>query len=165
MSDIMIIPGNTRQPVRNRIIMIVVWLGLAAIFCPSCESKKPGNDTTTKIEQFLKTIVADTLEKDYHSHKIDIYVLVTNLKIDNLTVKDTYQDAVYFAVGKVTYIIKGKRQWKDKDGNIIQLDPEQEITHWYSCGVLEDKYMHVLYKDEKHRLTLYADKPTAEVLK
>ena len=177
MTVIMAIFGKNRHPLPNiketrphkanfpRYWLIIIVLPfLAAASCTSCVSKKADNDTVVKIEQFLKNVVAETLETDYHSHNIDVKAVVTDLKIDNLTAKDTYQDTVYFAVGKVTYIIKGKRQWKDKEGNIIQLGPEQEITHWYSCGVLEDKYMHVFYKDEKHRLALYADKPTAEVL-
>jgi len=150
---------------RNWYLVIMLCLALMAPICPACVSRKPGNETIVKIEQFLKSVVAETLENDYRSHDIDIHVLVTDLKIDSLSVEDTYQDKAYFAVGKVTYIVKGKRQWKDKEGNIIQLDPEQEITHWYSCGVLEDNYMHTLYKDEKHHLVLYADNPTEDVLK
>ncbi len=164
MVDRVAVTGTRRHSIPDRLILLMLLLVLAATGCPSCVTKKTGKDTVVKIEQFLKSVVAETLEKDYRSHNIDIQVLVTDLKIDSLSVEDTYQDTVYFALGRVTYIVKGKRQWKDKEGNIIQLDPEQEITHWYSCGVLEDKYMHTLYNDEKHRLAFYADKPTKEVL-
>ena len=42
---------------------------------------------------------------------------------------------------------------------VSQLGPEQEITHWYSCGILEDRYLGVLLKDDRNRFTLYADNP------
>jgi hypothetical protein len=124
----------------------------------SC-SKKISQDATVKIELFLKKVVVDTLEKDYRSHNINIRVVVTDVKIDKLTKKETAQDNVYFAQGRVSYIVKGKRRWRDKEGNRIQLDPEAEMTHWFTCGVLEDRYLGALFKDERNRLTFYADKP------
>ena len=41
----------------------------------------------------------------------------------------------------------------------IQLGPEQEITHWFSCGILEDRYLGTLMKDDRNRLQFYADNP------
>ncbi len=135
----------------------------AATACFSaCVSQKTNKDTTQKIEQFIKSEVADVLEKDYLAHNIDIKVIVTQLTIEGLSRSETAQDTVYLARGRVSYIIRGKRKWKDQYGNTIQLDPEGEIAHWYTCGVLEDKYMHVLFRDDRHRLTFYADKPTRE---
>lgn len=112
-----------------------------------------------KIKQFIRKEVADSLEEDYRSHNINISVLVTNVRMDRITKKETKQDNVYYARGSVSYRIKGKRRWADKEGNIIELDPEQEITHWFSCGILEDKYMGALLKDSRNRLTFYADNP------
>jgi len=145
---------------------IYLALGLfAATACFSaCASQKINKDTVEKIERFIKREVADVLEKDYRAHNIDIKVIVTDLTIDGLSKSETAQDTVYLAQGRVSYIIRGKRKWKDQYGNIIQLDPEGEITHWYTCGVLEDKYMHTLFKDDRHRLTFYADRPAQEDL-
>ncbi len=145
---------------------IFLALGLfAATTCFSaCVSQKIDKDNVDKIERFIKSEVADVLEKDYQAHNIDIKVIVTNLTIDALSKSETAQDIVYIAQGRVSYIIQGKRKWKDQYGNTIQLDPEGEITHWYTCGVLEDKYMHALFKDDRHRLTFHADKPTQEDL-
>ena len=133
--------------------------------CFACVSQKIDNDTVEKIGRFIKSEVANVLEKDYRAHNIDIKVDVTDLTIDSLSKSETAQDTIYLAQGKVSYIIQGKRKWKDQYGNIIQLDPEGEITHWYTCGVLEDKYMHTLFKDDRHRLQFHADKPTQEDLR
>jgi hypothetical protein len=72
---------------------------------------------------------------------------------------ETKQDVRYLIEGRVSYVIKGKRTWQDPEGNTIHLAPEQEITHWFSAGVLEDKYMGILLRDEKNRLAYYAEKP------
>ena len=141
-------------------IFLALVLFTATVWCPACVSQKINKDTIDKIEQFIKSEVANVLEKDYRAHNIDIKVIVTDLKIDSSSKSETAQDTVYIALGRVSYIIRGKRKWKDQYGNIIQLDPEAEITHWYTCGVLEDKYMHVFFKDDSHRLTFYANKPT-----
>lgn len=139
---------------------MIVWVPAAiAICCYACESKKIPEDRVEKIKQFIRKEVADSLEEDYRSHNINISVLVTNVRMDSITKKETKQDNVYYALGSVSYIIKGKRRWVDKEGNIIELDPEQEITHWFSCGILEDKYMGALLKDGRNRLTFYADNP------
>lgn len=101
----------------------------------------------------------DNREEDYRRHGINISVFVTGLKIGRITKGETAEDHEYFVRGKVSYMIKGKRRWEDKEGNVIELEPEQEITHWFSCGILEDKYIGVLFKDNKNRLTFYADSP------
>jgi len=146
-------------------IILVLTLIAATACCFACVSQKTNEDTAQKIREFIKSEVADILEKDYRAHNMDIKVIVTDLTIDGLSRSETAQDTVYLAQGRVSYIMRGKRQWKDQYGNIIQLDPEGKITHWYTCGVLEDKYMHALFKDDRHRLTFYADKPTQEDLK
>jgi hypothetical protein len=144
--------------VRRNLIIVVLMLAPLAI-CPSSCSKKISQDTAVRIELFLKKVVADTLEEDYRSHNIDINVVVTDVRIDRLTKKETAQDNVYFAKGRVSYLVKGKRSWKDKEGNTVRLDPEGEISHWFTCGVLEDRYLGALFKDDRNRLTFYADKP------
>ena len=78
--------------------------------------------------------------------------------MDKITQEETDEYVSYVARGSVSYVIKGKRKWKDKEGNLIQLDPEGEITHWFSCGILEDRYGDLL-RDSRNRLTFYADNP------
>ncbi len=139
---------------------MIVWVSVAfAISFSACESKKIPEDRVEKIRQFIKKEVADSLEEDYRSRDINISVLVTNVRIDRITKKETKQDNVYYVQGSVSYRLKGKRRWVDKEGNVIQVDPEQEITHWFSCGVLEDKYIGVLLRESRNRLTFYADNP------
>ena len=140
-------------------LLITVLVLVPLVICSYSCSKKISQDTAVKIELFLKKTVSDTLEEDYRSHKMSMHVVVTEVRIDKLTKKETTQDNVYLAQGRVSYIVKGKRRWRDKEGNIIQLDPEAEISHWFTCGVLEDRYLGALFKDDRNRLTFYADKP------
>ena len=146
----------TRKPV---IIILAASLLFSGIYYLQRGPGTVPNDKKKKIEDFIKTVVVDTLEQDYRSHGITITVLVTSLTIDRITKKETDQDNVYFAQGRVSYIIQGKRTWRDKEGNLIQLGPEQEIPHWYTCGILEDRYLGALLKDDRNRFTLYADNP------
>lgn len=141
------------------IILIIVVLAVAVAYHFTGGSKAIPQKKVEAIERLLKTIVIDTLEKNYRSHHIDITVDVTSLKTDRITREVTPQYISYTAYGKVSYIIKGKREWHDNEGNLIRLDPEREITHWFSCDILEDRYGE-LYTD-KYRipLALYADKP------
>ncbi|HAM53611.1 MAG TPA: hypothetical protein DCP92_24055 [Nitrospiraceae bacterium] len=141
----------------NIIFLLLVVFGIFC--CCACSSKKIPKKDEGKIEQFLKKIVAETLEEDYQRHNINITVLITHLKIDAITKKEIEQDNEYFVQGRVSYLIKGERKWVDKEGNIIQLDPAQEITHWFSCGILEDRYIGVLLNDTRNRLTFYAENP------
>ena len=145
-----------RKPI---ITIIIVSLILAGIYYLQHGPGTVPDDKKKKIEAFLKTVVVDMLGQDYRGRGITITVLVTNVTIDRITKKETDQDNVYFAQGRVSYIIKGKRTWQDKEGNLIQLGPEQEITHWFSCGILEDRYLGTLVKDDRNRLQFYADNP------
>ncbi len=145
-----------RKPI---IAIVAVSLVIAGVYYLHRGPSAVPDDKKGKIEKFIRALAADTLEQDYRSHGITITVLVTNVTIDRITKKETEQDNVYFAQGKISYIIKGKRTWRDKEGNLIQLGPEQEITHWYTCGVLEDRYLGALFKDDRNRLQFYADNP------
>lgn len=111
------------------------------------------------IKKYLNVVIIDTLEKDYQRHNITIAVLVSDLTVDKITKKETSEFITYTAYGKVTYIIIGKRMWKDKEGNLIRLDPEQNITHWFSCEIREDKYGELYNDKSRIPLTLYADNP------
>jgi hypothetical protein len=133
---------------------------LLSVLCFSaCRSRELTGDKREKIDQFLKSLVAATMKEDYRSHNIFIDVQVTRLTVDRIAAEETKQDIRYFIVGTVSYIVKGGRTWRDREGNTIDLGPEQEITHWFSAGILEDRYMGEFLKDEKNRLTYYADKP------
>lgn|GEM_PF-2379752 len=109
-----------------------------------------------RMEGFIRNTVVQTLKKTYHDHDIYIDVIVTNLKIDKVNTEETDEYIFYNTQGRVSYVIKGERAWKDKEGNLIQLDPEQEITHWFSCGIREDRYGELL-NDDRNRLTFYFD--------
>lgn len=146
----------------NAPILVSVLSVLFAICCYACGPKEIPKSKVENIELFLRDAVKDNREEDYRRHGINISVLVTGLKIEKITERETAQDNEYFVQGKVSYMIKGKRKWEDKEGHIIELEPEQEITHWFSCGVLEDKYIGVLFIDNKNRLTFYADNPLSE---
>jgi hypothetical protein len=141
------------------IAILAAALVLAGIYFLRHSSSAVSNEKKEQIGKFIKTVVVDTLEQDYRSHGMTITVLVTSLTIDRIAKKETGQDNVYFAQGSVSYIIKGKRTWHDKEGNLIQLGPEQEITHWYTCGILEDRYLGAFLKDDNNRLQFYADNP------
>ena len=136
----------------------IMILGLAVFTACRCSEKSIPDNKEEKIEQFLRNAVVETLEENYHKHNIGINIVVTKLKVDKITHEETDEYVSYFAKGRVSYVIKGKRTWKDKEGNLIQLDPEGEIAHWFSCGILEDRYGDLL-KDSRNRLTLYADNP------
>lgn len=134
---------------------------LSAVLISGCGPTGIANEKRVKLEKFLKKVVIDTMEQDYHRHGINISVIVPQLLMDRVSVSRTKQDIHYFVAGRVTYVIKGERTWRDSEGNVIQLGPEQEITHWFTCGVLEDRYMGLLLEDKANRLTYYADKPQA----
>ncbi len=125
--------------------------------CPA--SKNISQEKKEKIESFLKTVVVESLERDYRSHNMSIHPIIANITIDKVNQGETGQDTVYLIRGRVTYIIKGKRAWKDASGNVIQLAPEQEITHWFTCGILEDKYLGRFFEDDRNKLAFFADKP------
>jgi hypothetical protein len=154
-SELAIIVGEMRKKIHSIILLPVVL----TICCHSCGPREIPKNKVENIERFLRNAVKDNREEDYRRHDINIEVFVTGLKIERLTTKETEEDNEYFVQGKVSYVIKGKRKWKDKEGNIIELEPEQEITRWFSCGILEDKYIGVLFKDKTNRLSFYADSP------
>lgn len=136
----------------------MVFSIVAIYHLTGCQKTEP-QDKKEKIENFLRTVVVDTLEKDYQRHNITITVIVTDLKADSITKEKTPEYIVYSARGRVSYIIKGKREWQDDEGNLVRLDPEGKITHWFTCEIFEDKYGE-LYKDKyRNRLMFYADKP------
>jgi len=135
--------------------MVAILLVSANYYCKNMSTNMPAN-RVKQIEQFLKSTVAETLEADYKRHNMTLTVVVTGLEIDKIHKTETDTFISYVATGKVSYVIKGKREWKDEQGNIIRLDPEQEITHWFSCGVLEDRYGSLL-KDRRNRLSFYAE--------
>jgi hypothetical protein len=132
---------------------------LLALFMHACGPKEIPKSKVENIQLFLKKVVEDYWDEDYRYHGMDIKASVTGLKIDKITEIETKMDNEYLVWGRVSYIIKGKRRWQDKEGNIVELEPEHEITHWFSCGVLEDKYLRELRKDNENRLTFYADYP------
>ncbi len=131
---------------------------VSQILAWSCSRPVP-QDSIRKLEPFLKELAAKRLEEDYRSHNIQIRAVVTGMHIDGLKKQETAQDNVYAVRGMVSYRIEGKRTWRDREGNIIRLGPEQEITHWFTCGVLEDRYLGRLFEDDKNRLALFAEKP------
>jgi len=143
---------------KKRMLVFVMALSIFSNYSCSDSSQRIPSDRTKKIEGFLKKVVAETLKADYLSHNMDIEVVVTNMKIDKIHKAEGDMFISYLAQGEVSYMIRGKRIWRDKEGNIIRLDPEEEITHWFNCGILEDRYGDLL-KDRRNRLTFYADKP------
>jgi hypothetical protein len=147
------------REMRKKIYSIILLPVILMICCYSCGPKEIPKEKVAKIESFLRNAVKDAREEDYRRHDINIEVLVTGLKTERIAARETAEDNEYFVQGKVSYRIKGKRRWEGKEGNVIELEPEQEITHWFSCGILEDKYIGVLFKDNKNRLTFYADNP------
>ncbi len=153
-----VIPIASAKNKRTLCGTIMVFLALT-ISLSACGPKELAKDKREKIEKFLKNIVSATMEEDYRRHNIFIDVQVTRLTIDRISIDETKQDIRYSIIGRVSYIIKGRRTWRDREGNTIHLGPEQEITHWFSAGVLEDKYMGVFLRDEKNRLAYYAEKP------
>ncbi len=143
-------------------ILILLALAVVAVYHLTSRSKTIPPDKIAAIENYLKTIVVETLGKDYHRHNIHITVLVTHLKTDRITKEKAPEYIVYAAQGRVSYIIKGKRVWQDQEGNLIRLDPEAEITHWFSCEIYEDRYGE-LFKDKyRNRLVFYADNPAKQ---
>jgi hypothetical protein len=151
-----------RSPMKKILILIILALAVIAVHHLTSGSKALPPDKIAAIESYLKTIVVDTLEKDYHRHNINITALVTHLKTYRIVKKKGPEYIIYAAQGRVSYIIKGKREWQDQEGNRIRLDPETEITHWFGCEIYEDPYGE-LFKDKyRNRLVFYADDPVKQ---
>lgn len=144
---------------KTLISAVVAAFFLAGVYYFTGAPGSVSKEKTEKIKNFLQTLVAETLEEDYRRHNINISVLVPNITIDKI-IKEKHREYLSYAVfGKVSYVIKGKREWHDAEGNLIQLGPESEITHWYGCEIYEDRYGE-LYKDQyRNRLVFYADNP------
>ena len=143
-------------------ILILLALSVAVVYHLTSGSKTIPQDKVAAIESFLKTIVVDTLEKDYQRHNIHITVLVTHLKTDRITIEKAPEHIIYAAQGRVSYIIKGKREWRDQEGNPIRLDPEAEITHWFGCEIFEDRYGELFKDKQRNHLVFYADDPVKQ---
>lgn len=140
-------------------VLLVLLFSAAGLLWLLGGSRTVPPEKTEAVQSFLKAAVVESLEKDYQSHGIPVTAAVTDLKIDRITKKETRQDNVYFAWGRVSYLVRGPKTWRDREGNLIHLGSGQTITHWFSCGVLEDRYLGTFRQDDKNRLQFYADNP------
>ncbi len=143
---------------KNALLLVLLLSAVVAYWVISGPRPIPG-EKTEAIRNFLKKTIADSLEKDYQRHGIPASAAVTDLAITRITKRETRQDTVYFAVGKVSYRIRGPETWRDPEGNLVKLGQEQTITHWFSCGILEDRYLGTFREDDRNRFQFYADKP------
>src|ERR1700690_1533110 len=141
------------------IIIMVQVISLIGVYYWTNRTGTISKEKTEQIKQFLRTVVVNKLEQDYKRHNIQITAVVSKLEVDGITSKETLEYILYSAQGRVSYIIQGKRNWLDQDGNLIQLGPEAEITHKFTCGVREDRYGD-LSQDDRKRLSFYADNVT-----
>lgn len=141
------------------IIIVVLVISLASVYYWTNRTRTISKAKAEQVKQYLRTVVVNTLEQDYKRHNMQITAVVTKLDVDGMTSEETLEYILYFARGRVSYIIQGKRDWFDEEGNPIQLDPEKEITHKFTCGVREDRYGD-LSQDDRKRLSFYADDVT-----
>ncbi len=144
---------------KKLILLGILILSAIAAYWLFAGPRPVPQEKTDAIRQFLMQTVAESLKQDYRSHGIPITAQVTDLTLDRITKKETDQDIAYYAVGRVTYIIRGPKTWRDREGNLVQLEPGQAITHWFSCGILEDRYLGMFLRDDRNRLQFYADDP------
>ncbi len=151
--------GTSRSPMKKIVVAAGLLLVIAAVIYWVNTPGTVSPQKTRAIEDFLRQHVSQTVAQDYQRHRINISVEVTGVSIDTITKEETREFISYFVLGKVSYVIRGKRTWHDEEGNEIHLDPEQEITHWFTCGLLEDRYGELL-PDKRFVLTFYADRPT-----
>ena len=138
------------------IVLIVIVLSLVSVYAWTNRPRTVSYEKTERIRDLLRTVVADTLEKEYKGHNIQITARVTKIEVDRITSEETREYIIYSTRGRVSYIIQGRRDWLDKEGNRIRLGPETEITHMFTCGVREDRYGDLSY-DRGRRLAFYAD--------
>jgi hypothetical protein len=138
------------------IIILVLLLSLFSIYYWTNRTRTISKEKSEQVKQYLRTVVVDMLEQDYRRHNMQITAVVTKLDIDRITSDETLEYILYFAQGKVSYIIQGRRDWFDQEGNPIQLGPETEIMHTFTCGVREDRHGD-LSQDDRKRLSFYAD--------
>jgi hypothetical protein len=149
-------PHAMKKPI---IIIVVLVLSLVSVYYWANRTRTVSKEKAEQIKQFLRTVVVNSLEQDYKRHNMQIAAVVTKLDIDRIASDETREYILYFAQGKVSYIIQGRRDWFDQEGNPIQLGPETEITHTFTCGVREDRYGD-LSQDDRKRLSFYADDVT-----
>jgi hypothetical protein len=141
------------------IIIVVLVISLIGVYYWTNRAGTISKEKTEQIKHFLRTVVVNTLELDYKRHNMQITAVVSKLEVDGITSYETLEYILYSAQGRVSYIIQGKRNWIDQEGNPIQLGPEAEITHKFTCGVREDRYGD-LSQDDRKRLSFYADDVT-----
>jgi len=141
------------------IIIAVLVISLIGVYYWTNRAGTISKEKTERIKHFLRTVVVNTLELDYKRHNMQITAVVSKLEVDGITSKETLEYILYSAQGRVSYIIQGKRDWLDQEGNPIQLGPETEITHKFTCGVREDRYGD-LSQDDRKRFAFYADDVT-----
>jgi hypothetical protein len=141
------------------IFTVVLALSLFSVYYWTNRSEPISKEKAEQINLFLRTVAADTLEQDYKRHGMQIMTVVTKLEIDRISREETIEYIFYSAQGRISYRIQGKRTWLDREGNRIQLGPETEITHTFTCGVREDRFGD-LSQDDRRRLAFYADDVT-----
>lgn len=141
------------------IILIVLVFSLVSIYYWTNRAGTISKEKAEQIKQYLRTVVMITLEQDYKRHNMQITAVVTKLEVDGIASEETLEYILYSARGRVSYRIQGKRDWHDQEGHLIQLGPEMEITHKFTCGVREDRYGDLSLNDRKH-LAFYADDVT-----
>ncbi len=138
------------------IIIVILVLSLASVYYLTNRVRPLSKEKAGQLNQFLRTVVVNTLEQDYKRHNVQITAAVTKLEVDGITSEETLEYILYYAQGRVSYIIQGKRDWTDGAGNRIHLGPESEISHKFTCGVREDRYGD-LSQDDRKRLSFFAD--------
>jgi hypothetical protein len=141
------------------IVMVALVFSIVSVYYWTHRPRTISKEKAEQIQHFLRTVVVNTLEQDYKRHNMQITAVVMRLEVDEITSEETLEYILYFARGKVSYRIQGKRDWLDQEGNRIRLRPETEITHKFTCGVREDRYGDLSQNDRK-RFTFYADDVT-----
>lgn len=141
------------------IIIVILAFSLVSVYYWTNRTRTISKDKAEQIKHFLSAMLVRTLEQDYKRHNMQITAVVTKLEIDGITSEETLEYILYSAQGRVSYIIQGRRDWIDQEGNRIHLGPETEITHKFTCGVREDRYGD-LSQDDRNRFAFYADDVT-----
>src|SRR5574337_348081 len=113
---------------KSIVLTTVIVFFLASVYFFIVDTRSVSKEKAERIEIFSKKLVAEALEQDYRRHNIDISVVVTNATIERITKEENGEYLSYAVYGQVSYVIKGKREWRDAEGNLIRLDPEGEIT-------------------------------------
>lgn len=143
---------------KTSIVLLVMILAVILFLMRSRDDRVP-QDKIVQLKSFLSGHIADQLTLDYTRHKVPLTVSITALTITGIRKSETEQDHRYLISGTVSYARRGQSTWRDQQGNEIRFEPGKEVTHWFRCGVLEDRYLGTFFIDDRNRLTLYADKP------